>query len=292
MNPPIAVEPDIHWTEHFARYGFAVVPGLIDRLFCEECVEHFIASIGHGLPPTQWTEENTPVLHHPFFEGGNPPNPVFERIFQQPRLREAIEELYGGPGHWDEMKNYYLFEKSYSPRAHPALTQQGHIDFGGQRVPPLYRGFTFQALLHDTEPFSGNLTLHPGTHKIIQKTVMENTSHQFKSGLYEGPQPPPFEFVGRAGDVCFMHHIVLHSGNGSHSPNRLPRIAIHGEAFRQNWLREIDPAKPNLSPWERSLAHNGPYRELREIEDEQMVKRREYVEGVKNQAWPPPVKKK
>lgn len=291
MNPPTAVEPDIHWAEHFSRYGFAIVPGLLGKEYCRDAVHHFTESIGHDLPPTQWTEENTPVLHHPFFEGGNAPNPVFERVFDQPLLREAIEELYGGPGQWDELKNYYLFAKPYGPRARAGLTSQGHIDFGGQRVPALYRGFTFQALLHDNEPMSGNLTLHPATHKTIQKIVMDNPEHQFKSGLYEGPQPPPFEFVGRAGDVCFMHHIVLHSGNGSHSANRLPRIAIHGEAFREQWLREIDPSKPNLSPWERSLAHNGPHTAVRAIEDEQMEKRRKYVDDLKNTPWPPAKKK-
>ncbi|MCE9589811.1 MAG: phytanoyl-CoA dioxygenase family protein [Planctomycetes bacterium] len=287
MPAPIAVEPDIHWTEHFARYGFAVVPGLLDREFCGECIRHIAALIGHNLPASQWTNDNTPVLHHPFFEGGNAPEPVLERVFEQPRLRAAIEILYGGPGHWDGMKNYYLFLKPHNPKGRATLTKQGHIDFGNQRVPPLYRGFTFQALLHDNEPLSGNLTLHPGSHRTVQKVVMAEPEHQFKSGLYEGVQPPPFEFVGRAGDVCFMHHIVLHSGNDSYSQNRLPRVALHGEAFRTNWLREIDPAKPNLSPWERSLAHNGPYREPPAVEEEQMIKRQKYVEDLKTTVWPP-----
>src|SRR6185436_19208650 len=116
----------------------------------------------------------------------------------QPRLRVAIEQLYGGAGQWNEGKNYYLFTKAYDPQAEPALSH-GHIDFPNQGVPPLYRGFTFQVLLMDNEPFSGNLTAFPGTHKLVQKALIDNPDLQIRGGSLKAiPQPQPFEFVGKA----------------------------------------------------------------------------------------------
>ena len=41
----------------------------------------------HDRPLREWSAENTPTLHTPFFEGGNEPDPVLERVFEQPRLR-------------------------------------------------------------------------------------------------------------------------------------------------------------------------------------------------------------
>jgi hypothetical protein len=283
-----SLEPNLDWTEHYVKYGFAVAKGLVDRDFCREAVKRASHYVGHELPPNEWTTENTSVLHTPFFEGGNEPDPVFERVIEQPKLRAAIERMYGGPGHWNEEKNYYLFIKPFNPKAQPSLAKRGHIDFPNQAIPALYRGFTFQVLLADNEPFSGNLTLYPGTHHVLQKRLFEDERLSTKSGQFDDvAMPEPFEFVGEAGDVCFMHHLVFHSGNESHAANRSPRVALHVEAFRDAWLPEIDPSRPGLSPWLRSLAANGPFRPDPATEAAHMKKRRDYVEELRNKATAP-----
>ena len=278
-----SVEPGLHWTDHFAKYGFAVVRNLVDREFCEEALQEVERIVGNGVPVQEWTTENTPVLHRPFYEGATPPQPVLDRLFDQPRLLAAIDELYGGPGRWNHERNYYLFLKPYNPKGQARLSPRGHIDFGSQIVPSLYRGFTFQLALMDTEPFSGNITLHPGTHKVVQKALMDNPELQFPGGGSDLPMPEPFEFVARAGDVVFMHHLMFHSGNESHSANRVSRIGLHGEAFRDEWLTEIDPSRPDLSPWERSLALNGAFVEYPKAKEFQTRKRAEYLEKLKTQ---------
>jgi ectoine hydroxylase-related dioxygenase (phytanoyl-CoA dioxygenase family) len=277
------LDESLHWTEHFARYGFAVCRGLVDREFCDEALADIRRKIDNDLPLQEWSTENTPVLHRPFFEGGTPPEPTLDRIFEQPRLRAAIEELYGGPGHWNEAKNYYIFLRPYDPKSEAKFSPRGHIDFGNQPVPALYRGFTFQVALADTEPFSGNLTIYPGTHITVQKQIIENPEQQYKSGTVELDAPEPFEFVAKAGDVLFMHHIVMHAGNPGHAANRSPRIALHCEAFRDEWLHSIDPSQPNLSAWQRSLAHNGAYEEAGEVVEYQMTKRNEYLEKLREE---------
>lgn len=275
----------MHWTDFYVENGFAIVPGLVDRGYCDEALDEARRIVKHDLPVSVWTTRNTPVLYTPYFEEAGSTNPVFDRLLEQPRLVAAIETMFGGPGHWDRRRNYYLFLRSFNPDGRAALTERGHIDFGSQPVPILYRGFTFQVLLADNEPFSGNLTLHPGTHKLVQKALIDNPARQFPSGLCEDiPQPPPVEFVGRAGDVCFMHHLVFHSGNDSHSANRRPRVAIHAEAFRERWLEAVDPTQGGLSPWERSVACNGACRPAPDTQVENLRRRREYVETLRKQA--------
>jgi hypothetical protein len=286
---PVAIDESLDWTEHFVQYGFAVRKGLAGKAYCEQALLEVLRLTGNDLPLQEWSTENTKVLHRPFYEGATPPEPELERIFEQPRVRAAIEELYGGPGHWNQARNFYIFLRPYNPASQAKLSPRGHIDFGNQPIPPLYRGFTFQVALHDTEPFSGNLTIYPGTHKLVQQRLIENPELQYKSGNADVPMPEPFEFVAEAGDVLFMHHLVCHSGNESHAARRTPRVALHCEAFRDEWLRVIDPARLDLSPWERSLALNGYYEEPAFVEEYQTNKRNEYLESLRNESTPAPV---
>ncbi|MCX5660187.1 MAG: phytanoyl-CoA dioxygenase family protein [Planctomycetota bacterium] len=287
MTRKTAVDPSLPWPEHYARYGFAVVPGLIDQTFCDAALARVREMVGvaSDLPLNEWAVPEVATLYRPFFEGAGTADPVFDELLRQPRLRDAIETLFGGPGHWNEERNYYLFLRPFEPKSKPGLSPTGHIDFGNQPIPILYRGFTFQASLVDTEPFSGNITIFPGTHATVQKHVIDHPGEEFTSGMKDlGPGPEPFEFVARAGDVLFMHHLVFHSGNASHAEGRSPRVAIHAEAFRDAWLNEVDPARPGLSPWERSLALNGPVRTADDIEAKNMALRRKYVDDLRKKA--------
>lgn len=297
---PTFQHDDPRWIDFYIDNGFAMVRGLVDRSYCDEALARVRRLVDNDLPLNEWSSDNTPVLHHPYFEGGTATDPVFDRLLEQPKLVAAIDRMFRrgdrcdaqtpAAERWDRKKNYYLFLKPHNPKGRAVLAPTGHIDFPTQPLPALYRGFTFQVLLAGNEPFSGNLTLHPGTHALVQKAIVHEPGVQFKSGLTEAiKQPPPVEFVGEAGDVCFMHHLVFHSGNDSFGANRLPRIAIHAEAFREAWLKRVDPADPHLSPWERSIAHNGVVEPTHETEAYNTAKRREYVDTLREK--PPAIKK-
>ena len=128
----------------------------------------------------------------------------------------------------------------------------------------------FQVSLVKTEPFSGNITIYPGTHKKVQRVLADNPDLQYRTDpiIQELLEAEPFEFVAEPGDVLLFHHLVGHQGNLSHAAGRSPRVALHCQASCENWLREIDPAAQNLSPWERSLAFTGgTYRTRRDEEE-------------------------
>jgi hypothetical protein len=230
------------------------------------------------LPLDEWTSLNTPDLHPPIYEGGGEPDPVLERVFEEPGVRASIAELFGSDELWDRQRNYYLFVKAYNPDSKPALSPKGHIDFSIPPAPPLYRGFAFQVSLVDTEPFSGNLTVHPGGHIAVQKALITGNDRDVMPNV---PQDEPWEFVARAGDALFVHHLTPHSGNPSHSANRRPRVTLFCEAYCHAWTPSIDPATPGLGPWHRSLAQNGPYQAdpLNERRLEEL--RRKYVRDLR-----------
>src|SRR5262245_45414731 len=138
-----AIEPDLPWTEHYVKYGFAVVPNLLEPSFCEAALRRVREIVRNDLPFNEWTEANAPTLYRPYFENGNPTDPVFDRLFEQPKLLRAVDELFGRPNQWNGIKGYYLMVRGYNAKAKQELAPKGHIDFPKQGVPILYRGFVY-----------------------------------------------------------------------------------------------------------------------------------------------------
>ncbi len=276
-----SIDSSIPFADHFVKYGFAVLPGLVDRSFCAEALAEIRRLVDDDQPLEAWTTEKPGVINMPFFEdlGRDDRNSsaVLDRIFDQPELRAAVDELHGGPDVWDGVRNYYFFIKPYDPAGKMKLNlDMFHVDFGSSPPPTLYRGFLFMVSLVDTEPFSGNFTCRPGSHRIAQKTFIENpglvgNDPQVKDSICDGL--PVYEFVAKPGDVLLWHHLLYHEGNPSHSKNRKPRVALLGEAFREKWLREIIANDPTLSPWERSLAQNESHKPAHDVERFEREKR-------------------
>jgi len=274
---------DSTWPDRYARDGYVIIKGLIDPEFCATALERVKELVGNGLPLHEWTTANAPILYRPFVKGFTPTEPVFEALFDQPRLLEVLNTMMGG--RWNGDRNCYLFLKPYQPDAEAKLAPGGHVDFPGQIIPILYRGMSFQVSLIESEPFSGNITFFPGTHITVQKTLMENPEMELKELMATLPLPEPVEFIAEPGDVAFYHHLLMHEGNHSHAANRTPRVALTGEVFCDKWLESVDPENPNLSPWERSLAWNGAYEETNhQVEALAMEKRRGYFEGLREKS--------
>lgn len=249
-------EPNLHWTDHYVKHGFAVLPRLVDPEFIAEALEEVERLVGNGLPLEQWTSENVPKDRYSMPAAEN--SLILRKLYDQRRLRGAIDEMFGSPHEFNNERKFQLFVKPHDPAAKRELPRRGHIDFVNSPVPVFGSGFMFQVSLVDKEPFGGNITIWPGTHRLVQKCVMDDPEWQFPKNWDDIPPGEPFEFVPKAGDVLFFHHLVAHEGNPCCT--RMPRVSLHCQALRDEWPEEIDPSQPNLSPWARSLALNGRYR--------------------------------
>lgn len=255
-------DESLHWTDHFVEHGFGVAKGLVDPEFCNEAVERIKVLVDDPRPLDQWTAEKPGVFHEKF---AGETDPVLDKVYEQRAFMDAIATMHGGHEHWNGRKRYFFFVKPYDPKAEAPFGDGGHIDFGNQHVPIFFRGFALFVLLADTEPFSGNTIVWPGTHRDIQKQLIADPTMQQPSEYFDELKrnlPAPYEFVGKAGDVMFVHHLLFHAGSDSHSSNRIPRLALVCNAWRDQWVTEIDPATPDMAPWLRSLSLNGAYKAI------------------------------
>jgi len=256
---PFAIDKTLHWTDHYAEYGFAVVKHAITDDFIKPAMEEVKRLLGTDLPPNQWTHEAKHTVHKPYDKATMS---VLPRIYDQPGLRAIIDTMFASPDEWNGERAFQLFVSAYNAEAQPAVSPRGHIDFVNSPIPIFGSGFMFQASLIDAEPFSGNITIYPGSHKPVQKRLMENPELQWPTDetLNGYLACEPFEFIAEKGDVLLFHHLVGHAGNSNHAANRTPRVVIHGQGLRKEWLNETNPANIKVGPWEKSLAQNGPYR--------------------------------
>lgn len=255
------IDESLHWTDHFVEHGFAVVRGLVDPTFCAEAVERIKVLVDDPRPLDQWTVEKPGTFYEKFSLDKS--DPVLRKIYDQRPLMDAVHAMHGDPDGWNGKERFYFFVKPYDPAAETKTDYKWHIDFNKQFIPIFFRGFSFFALLTDNEPYCGNTIVWPGTHRTIQKQLMDDPTTEQPSEFFEALQrnlPEPYEFIGKAGDVMFVHHLLYHAGSDSRSVNRIPRLALVATTWRDKWVTEIDPATPNLSPWLRSLALNGAYK--------------------------------
>lgn len=249
MKPTI--DTSLHWTDHFAKHGFAVVKNILEPSFIQEALGEVKRLVNNGLPLDEWTCDNTPKL------GTQEHNEIFRKVYDQPKLRSAVDQMFGSPHCYTDERKFQLFFKPRDPAAKPELLKAGHIDFVDVPVPIFGNGFMVQVSLVDKQPFGGNITIWPGTHKVVQKRLMEDPTWRFPKNWDNISRGEPFEFVAGAGDALFFSHLVAHEGNPCATPR--PRISLHCQMLCKEWLTEIKKDQ-DLSPWERSLAQNGPYK--------------------------------
>src|SRR2546426_506778 len=143
-------EPNLYWTDHYVKYGVAVLHGMLDKNYIAEALDEVKRLVGTKLPLEEWNSSNIP-------------------------------------------KTSYAI-----PR--------------------------------------GNNTIWQGTHKLVQKHVMDDPDWQYPKNWSDIPEAEPFEFVPKAGDVMFFHHLVAHEGNPCCT--RMPRISLHCQGLRDEWLEE------------------------------------------------------
>ncbi len=256
VNYPL--EPDLHWTDHFVKHGFAVLRNHLGADFIEAALQRVRALAGVDLPYEQWTTQNVKRGVEASIE------PAFVAVYDQPKIREMIATMYGtaevgAATGWSGHRHSRLFLNPFAAGAKQAHPRAGHVDFGHELIPVLGGGFSFHVILRDTEPFGGNYTIWPGSHKVVQKMVMEKPELYWPDDFRNFKFGEPFEFYGNAGDLIVIHHLAQHTATPCCGDTRKPRIGLHTQVPRTTWLQSVDPEKPNMSPFERSMTLNGKF---------------------------------
>ena len=69
------------------------------------------------------------------------------------------------------------------------------------------------------DPYAGNFTVWPGTHRIFERYFREHGPESLLQGMPKVELPAPEQFVGQAGDAALVHYQLAHGIAGNGSPN-------------------------------------------------------------------------
>src|SRR5262245_33706580 len=78
-----AIDKNLHWTDHYAEYGFAVVKHAVKDDFIKPAMEEVKRLLGTDLPPRQWTAEAKHSVHKPYDPATMS---VLPKVYDQPGL--------------------------------------------------------------------------------------------------------------------------------------------------------------------------------------------------------------
>ncbi len=117
---------------------------------------------------------------------------------------------------------------------------------------PLRYSLCAGVFLSDTpKPDMGNLTVYPGTHRLIAQTIKNSGLGALKAGIERSlPLPPPVQVTGRTGDVVLFHFQLAHDKARNDSPH-IRRIAYfrfwHLDAWYDRSREYL--TKAMIDPW-------------------------------------------
>jgi len=214
----------------FVDRGYLKIEGAIPMIQIEaarRAMNHSIGEVGLG-------GEDLAKNRSGYFCAELCTDPVITDLFNGTTVTAALESLMGEgnvePVNW--AKPYPRFPL---PLGEDPTPPGGHMDgtgngLNGTAKGDYNRGFTAFAvvyLMDLIEPWRGNFTVWPGSHRACE-THFKEVGHEVLSDgtpKIELPQPP-VQVRGKAGDLILAHHAMIHTGGPNASPDvRLAVIA-------------------------------------------------------------------
>lgn len=202
--------------------GYIVVRGAVPQVMVDEARRAINHDLGTaGMPTTEMQRmgatsycdalRNAPVLTDVFNK--TPLFPLCETFVGEGNLLPAggVQIALRFPG------------ETSDPRE-----PHGHIDgrgtgTNGMAKGTFARGFTalVVVLLSDLpEPYSGNFTVWPGTHRQFEQVFRDHGPESLAEAIDTMPiDVAPVQITGKAGDAVICHHQIVHTACPNSSPN-------------------------------------------------------------------------
>ena len=231
--------------EHFIEQGYLVVPGLLSQPLVDDTLSLLCDRM--KLNPDDsatWAGKpsfpaNLNVLETTHAARTQDLESVAEQLVGESFLRGVCFSPFM---EWNNLPSEcrgFIPALSYPTEGkREVMASNFHID-GGKYV-TTYPGRYFLAImayLSDVSEYGGATVVRPGSHRqVFQKWLSDD--HQPEDPFAVVPNLPfadPVSIVANAGDVCFMHYLMVHSG----SANFDDRIR-----FGLNTAIQPDPTRP------------------------------------------------
>ncbi len=214
----------------FVDKGYLKIPGAIPLAQVDaarRAINHSIGAVGLG-------GENMDNNRSSFYCAELCDQLVITDLFAGPVFTAIYESLMGEdnvqPITW--AKPYPRFplapgEEPFGPSGHMDGTGNG---LNGTAKGDYSRGFTAFAVVYLMDlpnPWCGNFTVWPGSHRTCETYFKEVGHEVLSNGVPKIDFPePPVQVTGQAGDLIVGHHALIHTGGPNASPDvRLAVIA-------------------------------------------------------------------
>ncbi|MEX0655044.1 MAG: phytanoyl-CoA dioxygenase family protein [Phycisphaeraceae bacterium] len=212
-----------------------------------------------GMPP-----DDLPTMRAQTYCPGLGGQPPLKALMHRSLVPDAVEQLIGEgnllpPGNAQIALRFPRVVDAPKP-------PHGHLDgigtgTNGMAVGQFSRGFTLLAvvLLNDLpEPYMGNFTVWPGSHRFFEQFFRERDPSILAQGMPKADLPhPPVQMTGQAGDVVLAHHHLVHGAAPNYSPDiryaaifRLKHKDVEAngvDAMSDIW-REWQPVRELIEP--------------------------------------------
>src|ERR687886_838857 len=188
--------------------GFVKIPGIVPPELVDAALRAINASLGaQGMHPDQ-----LPTLRAQTYCPELTGSPPIMRLLYDTPLWPLAESAIG-PGRLQPVTRGQIALRF--PSMDPPAEPRPHLD--GMHTPtngvPEGTIANFTALvgvfLSDLpQPYSGNLAVWPGTHRMFETYFRERGPQSLLEGMPKVEMPEPEQFVGRAGDAALVHYML------------------------------------------------------------------------------------
>lgn len=208
---------------HFVEEGYLKIPGVVPKIMVDEAlraVNHSIGTVGKG-------GEDMANHRSAFFCAELLEAPVILDLFHKTPVFKLAEELMG-EGNVLPLTRAKPYPRFPEMRNGEDIVHRGHLDgigsgFNGMPKGYYNRGFTAFAVIYLAdlhEPYSGNFTLWPKSHRTISAHLAREGHEVLANGMPKLDYPePPVMVTANAGDLILAHCLIYHTGGINISPN-------------------------------------------------------------------------
>lgn len=231
------------------RDGFVVLPGLVPASVTGPAVRELNNRLGTGKHPGRdaYADKHDYLSEYAA-------TPAVMALARGP-LKDAAEALLG-KGKVEPLSQAQIVLRF--PAEHDRVKYKSliHVDglYSSKAVPgkPFRYSLCAGVFLSDVpRPDMGNLSVHPGSHRLIAETVRRKGVAALKGDLAEKVAlPPPVQVTGRTGDVVLFHFQLAHDKAPNFSPH-IRRVAYFRFWHLDAWYDRSEEylKRAMIDPW-------------------------------------------
>ncbi|MEZ4863174.1 MAG: hypothetical protein R3C14_17775 [Caldilineaceae bacterium] len=207
----------------FVEEGYLKIPGVVPQFLVEaarRAVNHSIGNVGLG-------GEDMASSRSAFFCAELLDAPVILDLFTKSPIMQIAESLMG-KGNVLPVQRAKPYPRFPLPLGEDPTPPRGHLDgigngSNGMAKGVYRRGFTAFAVVYLAdvpEPYSGNFTVWPQSHRAYAKYFQEVGYEVLADGIPQIDLPEgPLMITGKAGDFVIAHHQIFHGACPNASSN-------------------------------------------------------------------------